>query len=235
MFSSLASFYKSRQWEALIGQIRLDRVNENGDVICEHCGRPISKAYDMIGHHIVELTEENVNDYNVSLNPENVKLVHHKCHNLIHDKLGYSERQVFLVYGPPFAGKREWVQENMGEGDLVLEMDSLWQAVSGFPRYVKPNRLRSVVFRLREDIYDVIKYRYGKWMNAYIIGGYPLIGERERIVKDFGAREVFIEKSREECIYDLYTTSSENSAIDVKEYEGYIDEWFTRYSPPVGS
>ena len=171
MFGSLYDFYHSKEWRSLTKNLRIERTTENGEVICEYCGKPILKAYDCIGHHKTELTEENVNDYQISLNPENIQLLHHSCHNLIHDKLGRKSRMVYLVYGAPLSGKSTYVKDSMSEGDLVVDMDSIWQCVSGCDRYTKPNRLRSVVFRVRDDLIDMIKYRFGKWSNAYIVGG----------------------------------------------------------------
>ena len=225
----LSEFYRSPEWRKLLTVLKMERVGEDGQVVCEYCGKPITKAYDIIGHHKVELTEENVNDANVALNPENIAFVHHRCHNYIHDKLGYSQREVFVVYGPPLAGKTTWVRENMEEGDLVVDLDSIWQSVSGLPRYKKPNRLKSVVFRVRDSLLDAVKYRYGKWNNAYVIGGYPLQSERERLVRDLNAREVFLDVPKDECVARLLADGTR----DVDEWMKYIDEWFGRYTPPL--
>ena len=81
-------------------------------IICGHCNKAIVSKYDCIGHHITHLTKENVNDYNISLNPDNVILVHHKCHNQIHNRFnGYKKKRVFLVYGAPCSGKSTWVNK----------------------------------------------------------------------------------------------------------------------------
>ena len=77
---SLDTFYSSKEWEKLRKLIAQERVDADGNIICAHCGKPIVKAYDMIGHHKIALTEENVNDATISLNPENIDLVHHRCH-----------------------------------------------------------------------------------------------------------------------------------------------------------
>lgn len=231
MIHDLSDFYQSDEWRKLIRSIRIERTNDDGQLICEYCGRPIVKEYDCIGHHKTELTDENVNDYAISLNPENIMLVHHRCHNFIHHKLGHSMRQVYLVYGAPLSGKSTYIKENMSEGDLLIDMDSIWQCVSGCERYVKPNRLRSVVFRIRDDLIDMIKYRYGKWSNAYVCGGYPLSSERERIIKELGAREIFIDTSRDECIARLEADAER----DHDEWRQYIDDWFDKFvrtSPP---
>ena len=226
MFNNCYEFYHSDKWRTLVQTIRIDRVDDAGQIICEYCGKPIVKSYDCIGHHKIELTEENVNDYSISLNPENIELVHHRCHNYIHDKFGHSMRQVYLVYGPPLSGKTTYVHDNMSEGDLIIDMDNIWQCVSGCDRYIKPNRLRSVVFRLRDDLLDMVKYRFGKWSNAYVLGGYPLSGERERLLKDLSAREIFIDTSKDECLARL----AADEQRDHDEWTQYIDEWFERYS-----
>lgn len=118
----LQKFYKSSKWEKLLKSIKNDRLSEDGSTICEYCGKPIVKAYDCIGHHKIELTGDNVNDVSISLNPYNIALIHHKCHNKIHNKLGYSKRNVYIVWGSPLAGKSTFVKESMVEGDLVVDM-----------------------------------------------------------------------------------------------------------------
>ena len=226
----LFTFYRSSEWRALLKQLRIERLNDQGEIICEYCGKPIVKAYDLIGHHKEELTMDNVNDFTVSLNPDNIAFVHHKCHNFIHNKLGYKVREVFLVYGAPLAGKSEWVNSNKSEGDLIINIDDIWQAVSGCDKYIKPNRLKAVVFKTRECLLDAVKYRLGKWNNAYIIGGYPLQAERERLCKELGAREVFIEATMEQCLARL---AELDMITDKKEFEGFISDWFARYNPPL--
>lgn len=216
-------FYQSKKWRKLLEILKLERLNEEGHLICEYCGKPIVKAYDCIGHHVIPLDNENVYDVSISLNPDNIQLVHHVCHNYIHNKLGYQERQVYLVYGAPFSGKRSWVDGVKNEGDLVVDIDSIWQCVSGLDRGVKPGRLRANVFGVRDLLIDMIKYRRGKWVNAYIIGGYPLIGERERLIRELGAREIFIEANKDECL--LRCENLENKK--------FVEDWFEKYSPPL--
>lgn len=230
---TLQNFYQSKQWQKLLSVIKMERVNDDGQLICEKCGKPIVNKYDCIGHHTVFLTEENVNDSNISLNPELIQLVHHRCHNKIHDKLGYTKREIFLVYGSPLSGKSTYINSVAEPGDLIVDIDLLWSAVSGQPLHVKPPRLNAVVFGLRNHLMDMVKYRLGKWNNCYIIGGFPLISERERICKEYGAREVFIDTDRLTCLKRL-----EESDRDQEEYKKYIEDWWRKFSPgtlPGGS
>ena len=223
---TLGDFYRSREWYKLMQVIKAERINERGELICEHCEKPIVKAYDCIGHHVIELTENNVDDVAITLNPDNIMLVHHRCHNKIHNKLGYSDRKIYLVYGSPLSGKSTFVKENMDEGDLIIDIDNIWQCVSNCDRYVKPNRLRSNVFQLRDTMLDMIRVRNGKWLNAWIVGGYPMKNERERLCKSLKAREIFIDTPKDECIKRLYENPN---GRDIDEWVKYIEDWWQKF------
>lgn len=228
---SLETFYQSSEWVNLMKIIRQERLNADGYNICEYCGKPIVKKFDCIGHHRIHLTEDNVNDAAISLNPDNVALLHGSCHNRIHEKLGYSRKEIFLVYGPPLAGKTSYVKSTALVGDLIIDMDSIWECISGQPRYVKPARLNAVAFGVRDYLMDCLKVRNGKWQNAYIIGGFPLISERERMVKQYGARLVFVEATEAECLQRL---NESPEGRDVEEWTKHIREWFRRNNPSPG-
>lgn len=227
---TLDTFYQSKPWVKLMQTIKLNRVDDNGDNICEYCGKPIVAKYDCIGHHIEPLNERNVRDAMISLNPDNVMLVHHKCHNIIHEKFVYKPKQIYIVYGAPLSGKSTWVENNRNVGDLVIDIDRIWMCVSGCAQYIKPDCLKSNVFGVRDTLIEQAKYRRGKWNNCYIVGGYPLVGERERLIRSLGAREIFIDTSREECHARLVACADGRSK---SEWSKYIDDWFDKYSPQV--
>lgn len=229
---TLDTFYKSNAWYKLLQVIKSERINDDGDIVCEYCGEPIVRAYDCIGHHVIELDDSNVNDAEISLNPKLIQLVHHKCHNRIHNKFQYgaSMRHVYLVYGSPLSGKTTWVNDVKNEGDLIVDIDSIWQCVSGCDRYVKPKVLNACVFSVRDCLLDAVKYRRGKWLNAYVIGGYPLISERERLCRELGAEEIFIDTSRDECLRRLAAC---NDGRNIGEWTGYVIDWWKRYAPRV--
>ena len=224
---TLENFYRSNEWEKLREVLRFERINENGELICWHCGKPITNKYDAIAHHTIFLTEDNVNIAEISLNPDLIRFVHHRCHNKIHNKLGFSKREVFLVYGSPLSGKTTYVNGVKEPGDLIIDIDSIWECVSGCDRYVKPARLNAVVFGVRDYLMDCVFVRRGKWNNAYIIGGFPLINERERLCKQLGAREIYIESTKDECLKRLELSDNR----DKSEWKKYIDEWWRRYTP----
>ena len=222
---SLYNFYRSKEWCLLLVHLKHERVNSHGQIICEYCHKPITRAYDCIGHHVIHLTEDNYTDADISLNPANIQLVHHKCHNIIHDKLSYSKREVYLVYGAPLSGKTSYVSESALPGDLIVDLDSIWECLSGQPRYIKPKRLNTNVFAVRDLLIDQIRTRTGKWLNAYVIGGYPIQAERERLINSLGAREILIECDINTCRERLLSSDRDQS-----QWETYIVDWFNKYN-----
>lgn len=219
---TLNDFYRSPEWIAFRQVVINERANNEGLVICEHCGKPIIKAYDIIAHHCnTYLTEENVNDAKVSLNPDNIQLVHHVCHNKIHNKLGHKEKKVYIVYGAPYSGKHTYVNDVCDKNDLVISMDRIWQCIGG-----RDGRKNAVAFKVRNTLLECVKYRLGKWENAYIIGGYPLSSERQRLCRELGAEEIYIESTIGECMLKMVKDDN----VNPHEYKQYIEDWFEKYS-----
>lgn len=231
----LQKFYKSEKWETFRKVIIAERTDSDGYVHCAICGKPILKKYDLIVHHKKELSPENVKDATISLNPDNVLCCHFKCHNKVHERFGYNttsagrtiKKKVYIVYGSPCSGKSTWVKDNATENDLVVDIDSIWEMISTNPRYTKPAPLKSVVFETRDKLYDIIKFRSGKWHNAYIITGGALLGERERLIQRVGADEtIYIDTAYEECVKRCISRGDK-----ADEWKNYVDEWFKTFQP----
>ena len=172
----------------------------------------------------------NVNDYSISMNPDNIMLVHMRCHNAIHARFGFmAQKKVYYVYGAPCSGKSTFVQQNKGNSDLVVDIDLLWQAVTGGSLYDKPDALKTPVFALRDSLLDVVKTRNGKWQSAYIIEGGANKGMRERRIAALGAEDIFIDCDKETCLMRLASDEKRNGVQE--QWKKYIDDWFAVYQP----
>lgn len=233
-FKSLSQFYTSSEWRKFRQIVISDRINKaDGILYDEFNGKPILQSHDIILHHVIELTMQNVNDYSVSLNPENIMIVSIKSHNEIHNRFGGRvqswQRKVYYVYGAPCSGKSTFVRENMQAGDLVFDIDRLWSALSGQPEYVKPNELKPVIFNARNAIIDSIKTRAGDWQTAWVIEGGALIGDRMRRIETLGAESIFIDATHDECIRRL--ANDEDRRFVQEQWVEYIDRWFKDYQP----
>ena len=214
----LHKFYTGKDWRDLSYNLKVESGGK-----CERCGHRPKHFTLLIGHHKEELTVDNVGIAKISLNPELIEIICQKCHNKEHDRF-YNKKSVFIIYGSPLSGKTTMVRDMLKAGDLVLDLDELWEAVSFQDKYSKPNNLRFNVFKLRDELLDQIKTRYGNWHNAYIIGGYPDKYERQRLSDELGAELIYCESTQEECIKRVY----ENGRPE--EWIKYINNWWEKNS-----
>lgn len=210
---SLESFYSQTAWRKLRSYVIAERIARDGELVCDWCGRQIVAPYDAICHHVVPLTEANVGDPSISLNPENIQVVHHSCHSRIHEKGGNGRRAVYLVWGAPKSGKSWYVESIRTRNDIVIDVAELYHALGS---EVGSRKVAPVVFRLRDELYDVVRTRYGRWDNAYIVGTYPIEMDRVRLMDTMRAEEVFIDTSMETCL----------GRCGTEEEMDYVREWF---------
>lgn len=228
MFNSLSQFYNSDKWKAFRHSLISERTNKaDGILYCEHSGKPLINSFDIVAHHIKPLTMANVNDYSVSMNPSNIMLVSQQAHNEIHARFGYcAQRKVYIVHGAPCSGKTSFVMNSKGNSDLVVDIDNLWEAVTG-ERYYKPNALKQCVFAMRDSLLETVKTRAGNWERCWIVEGLPFMAERERKATIYGAELIHIDTSEAECIRRLHADNSRMKYV--ADWERYIKDYFQRY------
>ena len=243
-FDNLPQFYNSPEWQACKAQVLHERIKADGTIVCEHCGQPILKGFNpneknnskaIVFHHKVYLNSTNVNDASVAINPANIAILHWKCHNEVHERFGFGnnnlvEKKVYLITGASCSGKTTFVRERISRNDIVVDIDDIWQMVSGQPRYTKPNALKPIVFRLRDEIKSLIAKGAGTWRNAFIIESLPSPIDRNREAdryKAFNVEVITMEATEQECLDRLHR---EPNGRDVKAYEGFIREYFARFA-----
>ena len=226
-YNTLSAFYTGKDWNDFRQVIIAQRTRADGFVYDEITGKPIIKAYDIILHHVIPLTLENVNDASIALNPDNIQIVSFRTHNEIHNRFGKWTRHVYLVYGSPLSGKSSYVKERAGIHDLVIDIDKIYACITNNPLYTKTERLYDNVRDVQSLLLDAVKHKRGKWVNAFIIGGYPFKGERERICAEYGAEEIFIDCDKETALNRLASVQDGRNAND---WKGYIEKWWERYS-----
>lgn len=229
-FNAVHELYISSAFRTLRASLMSERVNEeDGILYCEHCHKPILTSYECVAHHIKEVTRYNLNDVSITLNPENILLVHHACHNEIHKRFGHrAERKVYCVHGAPCSGKTSFVNSHKGNSDLIVDVDNIWQCITGGERYFKPNALKQDMFAVRECLLDCVMRRVGNWETAWIITAEAFKTPREDLARRCGAELIHIDTDRQTCLERLY---QDESRRDVREqWTKYIDEYFKQYS-----
>lgn len=242
-YDNTAQFYNGEDWARCKAQVTQERMKD-GALYCEHCGKIILKSFNpneknnskaVVYHHKTYLTDSNVNDASISINPDNIAVVHWSCHNKIHNKQQQMvnakkiERKVYIITGASCSGKTSFVKDHIEEGDIVLDIDDIWQTVSGQPRYIKPNSLKPIVFNIRNNIKEQIANGTGNWRNAYIIESLPIATDRKREAERYKAHNVEIitmDTSKEECLRRLH---SNPNGRNISDYEKYIEDYFEDY------
>lgn len=231
MVDVVKAFYNSAAWLNLRQQIILERGN-----VCEMCGKTIVNSKAIHLHHIEKLTKQNVKDASVSLNPAKLQVLCQSCHNKTPDRnwnricLSRVDRAVHIVYGAPFSGKSTYVADHLVKGDLVVDMDRLFEAVSYAERYDKEDCLKFNVFAVRNLLIEQIKNRYGKFKNAWIVGGYPRKFDREQLSNNVGADLIYQEVTKQMC-YSRLDKCDDSRKHRKEEWRKYIDRWFEDFEP----
>lgn len=84
-------FYNSTAWkEARLSYIRMRRAIDGG--MCETC----RKVPGYIVHHKISLTQENINDSEITLNFENFKYDCKKCHDNEDENHGFNKKNEIM-------------------------------------------------------------------------------------------------------------------------------------------
>lgn len=224
-------------------QVMQDRMKADGSLVCEHCGQIIVKGFNpkannnagaVVFHHKIFLNNYNVNDASVAINPDNIMIMHWACHNAVHERFGFSggnnkpEKKIYLITGASCSGKTTFCRERLQENDIILDIDDIWQTISGQARYIKPVALKPIVFGVREEIKQLISRGAGTWRNAYIIESLPSMVDRRREVERYKAHNVEVitmDATKEECMQRLLANPN---GRDISAYTNYIDEYYRR-------
>jgi hypothetical protein len=207
--------YVSQRWKNLKQRLVLER-----GLVCEHCGGIVESYHDCIPHHLTELTDFNADNVLIAYNPDNLILVHFRCHNEIHDRFTPTARRVFIVHGAPKCGKTTHVLRSAARGDLIVDLDLIRGGIT--PAGYDASSVKACVFAVRDALYDCVVTRRGSWRAAWITGVFESESELARMVEKFRAEPLFVEAAREVCV----------SRCATREQIGYVDRYFERHVPP---
>jgi len=219
------AFYCRREWLQLAHACKI----KSGGV-CAGCG-DVFDLNDLRPHHKIELTLDNIDDANITLNPDNIEVLCHNCHNLKHARFGYkiSEKHVYIVYGSPFAGKTTYVETVATRNDLVVDLDKIHRAICICGLRDKPDATKQVAFRIRDLLFDEIRTATPRrrWQNAYIVGMFADRYDREEFVRDYGAELIHIATPKDECIKRACENITQKSLRDAAV--GWIENFWERF------
>jgi hypothetical protein len=111
----------------------------------------------------------------------------------------------------------------MKRGDLVVDLDMLYMAVSMQPMHDTPDELLRVVWEVRDFLYGLITQRKGEWATAWVIAALPKAKQRELLINELSAELIEIDTDEAACIRNIM---ADDSRLDkVKHVEIVKNYW----------
>lgn len=130
---------------------------------------------------------------------------------------------IYLVYGPPCAGKSTYIKNHMTEGDIVCDVDLIYSAISGREPHDADLWAHETALLLKGRLLDIIRDREGGWKDAYVVSLANTLekvqADMERVKADMG---VFIDTPKEVCL--------ERAKERPPYFALLIEEWFGGYT-----
>lgn len=206
------SFYNSKKWKNARKAYVDNRVKIDGG-ICEKCkSKPGVEL-----HHIEHLTPSNINDPNVTINPENLMLLCKDCHFEEHrkecfsgytpdkylyngvwfDAMGIPRKQwVTMINGAPGSGRHAAIENYKMDGDIIIDADRIADAliVQG-----KNENITGLVDNIISTIKPQVKNGLIDARQIYIITSIPNPAEAEAEAETWGANLMQMSADMDTC------------------------------------
>jgi len=163
---------------------------------------------------------------------ENLQPMCQTCHRrkTIKDrvnKVQHSRIPVTIVAGAPGSGKTTFVQTHKTWGDLVIDVDALFCALSGEPWYDKPVGLLPFVIEARDAVIRRLAEE-SEVRRAWIITGEADVEKLKQLKQDLGAdRLLVMDTDQHECYRRI--ENDERRADKFKQQKELVDKWFGKY------
>lgn len=128
-----------------------------------------------------------------------------------------------VVAGPPGSGKTHYVHTHRLPGDLVLDLDALFSALSGLPLYRRPAPLLPFVCEVRDALLERLSRR-SDLRHAWVITSDPKPPTLHGLASRLAARLVVLEVPAEECLRRIEADEQrEGSRVD---WKSLVDAWW---------
>lgn len=134
---------------------------------------------------------------------------------------------VTIVTGPPGAGKTTYVQKHAQWGDLILDVDALYSALSGQPWYEKPSALLPFVLDARDAILARL-HQASELRHAWLITSEADHAELQRLKARFAANLLVLEVDPAECLRRI--TADPRRAALAHHWRPLITRWWDTYT-----
>lgn len=233
-------FYNSDKWKHCRDVYINARLLKDGGM-CERCHEQTGAEL----HHIEHLSIFNINNPDITLNPDNLMWLCKDCHFAMHKESimqGFAKRkkkkvlnesgvwfddtgrphkqEIYIVWGSPASGKSTYVNAHKFDTDMVVDLDRIKSAIGETDNLIK------TAFDIRDFIYSLVEKKQIDCKRIWIVAGLPKRQQRKELQERFNANMIFIDKTYDECIENSLKDSSRTNKL----YQEYIiKKWFEDY------
>ena len=142
---------------------------------------------------------------------------------------------IYIICGPPGSGKTTFVKKHAKYGDLIVDVDAIFHALTGLPWYEKPQPLLPLVLSVRDFVVGRIKYHVYKkaFYNAWVITGGASLEYRNRLAMSLEPAQVYVlEVPPGECIRRIF--NDERRKEHWERWQDLVYKWWREYKPYSG-
>ena len=231
------SFYNSKKWKDARKAYVDNRIRIDGG-ICEKCKNKPGVEL----HHIEHLTPGNINDPDITINPDNLMLLCKDCHFAEHraecfhnyvpekylyngiwwDKMGIPRKQwVTMINGAPGSGRHAAIEDYKMDGDIIIDAARIADAliVQG-----KNENLTELVDNIISTIKPQVKNGKIDARQIYIITSIPGQAEAEAEAESWGANLMQMKADIDTCRDNIIaTTTGRYRQIKLYQMEKYFE------------
>lgn len=131
-----------------------------------------------------------------------------------------------IVCGPPGSGKSTYVRRHSIWGDLVIDLDAIFGAITGLPPYDKPQVLLLWAMEARDALYARLD-QPGDLRAAWIVTSGARLADREQLRQRFHADVIVLEISEQDCLRHVQQDAARKARW--QQWQPIIRRWWQQY------